>query len=775
MNTAIVELPGEGGAVKALGFAWFPSRMHAFVFRNWGCVPAERMAEVTGATPGKLAALARAMGLPPQGAIPEEWRTHGYVTVIRQNWHLLSYDQIMRLVGWSRERMRYHLLEEDFLFHRLGMLKPQCEELVWEDGVLALPFEAVEEAGMLGTGEARFAFVRELAEQNTELRTQNAELDASGGTISCRGEPMCSPGQTHRSAPTSSFGLRMIFSYFADCGEPLLAEGVPSYPEGLVQKLAAQGANALWCHACLRNMAKDAAFPEFGEGCEQRLEGLRCLVARAKEYGMEVILYLNEPRAMPPSFFEAAGREGMRGVATPEGNFRMCTSSPEVRRWMRDALTSIFKAVPGLGGVFTITASENATNCASHGQQEQCVQCHGRDYADILAEVNQTICDGVKAGNPEAKVIAWDWGWHGHGDATDVIARLPQDCSLMSVSEWSLPIERGGVKSEVGEYALSAVGPGPKAIAHWKAARKREMSCVAKVQAGTTWEIGSFPYLPVMDLVAQHAKALTEAEVDGLMLSWSLGCYPSPNLEVFQRFTKESNVETVLDGIAEDRYGKEAAPLVRKAWTAFSEAFAEFPFHIFVLYYGPQHVGPANPLYLAPTGYKSTMVGIPYDELGAWRGGVYPPDVWAAQMRKVAKGFGEGCAMFATAVANMERTQNTEHRTQNGDAFGGKDCLSTGRETCATTCATGELGMFRAQAMHFASCANQAEFIMARDRGDRDAMRRLAADEMALAQALLPLVLADSRIGYESSNQYFYTPYDVVEKIINCRHIIASL
>ena len=35
----------------------------------------------------------------------------------------------------------------------------------------------------------------------------------------------------------------------------------------------------------------------------------------------------------------------------------------------------------------------------------------------------------------------------------------------MSVSEWDKPIERGGIKTKVGEYSISAVGPGPRAIA----------------------------------------------------------------------------------------------------------------------------------------------------------------------------------------------------------------------------------------------------------------------------------------------------------------------
>ena len=61
--------------------------------------------------------------------------------------------------------------------------------------------------------------------------------------------------------------------------------------------------------------------------------------------------------------------------------------------------------------------------------------------ADILAEVNSVIEEGVHRGNPNAKVIAWDWGWRGHGEATDIIARLPPAVWLMSVSEWDKQIE----------------------------------------------------------------------------------------------------------------------------------------------------------------------------------------------------------------------------------------------------------------------------------------------------------------------------------------------
>ena len=169
------------------------------------------------------------------------------------------------------------------------------------------------------------------------------------------------------------------------------------------------------------------------------------MVERAKKYGIGVYLYMNEPRAMPAAFFK--NRPEMAGVR--EGEFTaLCTSHPAVRQWMGDALAYVFRQVPDLAGVYAITASENLTNCASHGDWRSCPHCKARSDADIIAEVVAVIEEGVHRGNPKAKVIVSDWGWRGHGDAPDIIARLPKSVWLMSVSEWDLPIERGGIKTQ---------------------------------------------------------------------------------------------------------------------------------------------------------------------------------------------------------------------------------------------------------------------------------------------------------------------------------------
>ena len=77
-------------------------------------------------TPDKVTAIATSMGLPPQGEIPEILRERAYITIVRRNWHLLPYDQLLTLLNISAEEFGFRLQEDDFLFIKLGSLKPRC-------------------------------------------------------------------------------------------------------------------------------------------------------------------------------------------------------------------------------------------------------------------------------------------------------------------------------------------------------------------------------------------------------------------------------------------------------------------------------------------------------------------------------------------------------------------------------------------------------------------------------------------------------------------------
>mgnify|MGYP003335761520 CR=1 FL=1 len=92
---------------------------------------------------------------------------------------------------------------------------------------------------------------------------------------------------------------------------------------------------------------------------------------------------------------------------------------------------------------FTITASENLTSCHSHYHPQECPRCAPRKAWEVIGELVETIHAGVRRSSPEAEVISWDWAWTDEL-ARNLVPRLPRGSALMSVSEWSTPIERGG-------------------------------------------------------------------------------------------------------------------------------------------------------------------------------------------------------------------------------------------------------------------------------------------------------------------------------------------
>ncbi|MHC4797329.1 MAG: hypothetical protein ACYTF1_11865 [Planctomycetota bacterium] len=275
-----------------------------------------------------------------------------------------------------------------------------------------------------------------------------------------------------------------------------------------------------------------------------------------------------------------------------------------------------------------------------------------------------------------------------------------------------------------------------------------------------TWELSAVPYLPAMNLVARHMHNLTQTGIEGQMLSWSLGGYPSPNLQLAAEFGRRPlpTIEQALRNVAERRYGKPTAQDVIRAWKKFSEAFEQFPYHIYTLYRGPQQRGPANLLFSKPTGYRSTMVGYPYDDLNGWRK-IYPPEVFAEQFEKVAKGFKDGLDVMQSA---LDKAQTAGHRQS----------------------LQNDLRIYEAACIHFGSVANQTRFITARDallskestveeKAKRwtDAKTSILA-EIDAAVRLFKLTRQDARIGFEATNHYYYYPLDLVEKTINCRWLL---
>ena len=272
----------KGPTPKAISLPHFPDRLHAFVWRNWELVPVERLALVLGARARDVAALARAMGLRNQPRITADQLRRSYITIIKRNWHLLPYEQLLALLGWNAEQLAYTLREDDFLYFKLGGLKPECAPVKYAPPQAEARARERQIAAIIkkGFGEWRsseerlFAFVDELSRKSGRALKSN-----------------------HSEQP------RFCYSYFALYGDPLLDDSADPYPEGYLARLAAAGVNGVWLQAVLYKLAPFPWQAELSKSYEIRLKNLRKLVARGREHGIGIYLYLNEPRSMPLGFF----------------------------------------------------------------------------------------------------------------------------------------------------------------------------------------------------------------------------------------------------------------------------------------------------------------------------------------------------------------------------------------------------------------------------------------------------------------------------------------
>ncbi len=736
-------LPGEKGRTPALDFSYFPHRQYTFVWRNWSVVDKERIAEILGTSVENVVELATSMGLPKQQTIEKEWATkQGYITVLRRNWQLLPYEQIMQLLGMNREELRFHLIEDDFLFDKLGKIKPYCKVLKYEEPTAEMCKRAKEiakDVKELGKNpfvaeEPRFEFMREF--ESIKAKTEDSQKGGNG------------------------FDLKIVYPYFANYGDALLDKEMTTYPEEMFRRLAEVGVNGIWIHVVLRTLVApdDKGFPGDSRAAE-RIEGLKRLVDRAAKYGVKIFLYMNEPRGMEPEWFESTPQRKEYGGYETKGLRSFCPSNPEVLNWLTRSLESVFSQVKGLGGIFTITASENFTTCTSrYKYYKRCPHCGQGSYAQLQAAINTAMERGVHNVAPEAEVIVWDWKWPDN-ECKEIIENLPKGCRYMAVSEWGIPINRGGVKSKINEYSMSVVGPGERAIRNWGYAKAAGLKCMAKVQVNCTWEMSIAPSIPVMDIVAKHAENLSKEGVDGAFLSWSLGGFPTENLKLFQSFNTNMTSEEAVEKLAREEYGEKAGKLVREAWRECSATYTEYPFNISAIYNGPHHVGPSNIFYTTPTNYAATMVGIPYDTYDRWRT-IYPIDVWYSQMEKSAIGFEKGVAYLKEAY----KVAKGEHKKRVWE----------------------QLNRTNAIRIHLLSSAVQGRFFEARNlylkEGDgakreeyKQIMRKACETELKLIKEMLPVLSADSKIAYESSNHYFYLPCDLGEAYLSVKYALRWL
>lgn len=682
----------------------FPKKWQTVIFRNYGLVSDEKIAKTIGMDAFTLHQEAKRLGL--NVSYNPQWEKRGYITLIRNNWYLLPYSQLAALLGYDEKKLENILTNEDFLRVKLGEMKPECEKVYYtpltEEEILQTERIAKEIKGYFPISTRPFEFFPEKAEDRGQVRMHGA-------------------------------GLRLIHGYLTPCGDAFMEDSESYLPDALLERYQRLGVNGVWIHALLAALSPYPFEPTLSERYQVRRKNMQALVDRAAKYGVKVYLYFNEPRGIPE---ERLGKYARLKGATRGGVAHLCFEKEEVRAYLYTALKDLYTDVKGLGGAITITMSENPTHCHSHIGCN-CPVCKDIPPERTAAAVNNVFAKALRDSGSGAKTIAYLWGWSPFMAWTEEqtkrgISYLDRDIVAVCASEYGLPIQKGGIDSEVVDYSISNPGPSPLTALSFKEAQAQGMQVCAKIQTNNSWECSAAPYLPVFELVLRHLENLQKIGVSDYMLTWTLGGYPSPILDMVAEYADSPDAFSLSEWYKK-RFGEDAER-VSKASKLFCKGFEEYPFSIQGLYNSPKTLGPANFWSLQPEGKTSTMVCFSFDDYESWIA-PYPYEVYTAQFQKLLSAWEEGLR----ALCGVK-----------GEAA--KELL-----TCA-----------EAAYIHFKSDLLQTEFSYYKREKSRykKELIVLLQEEKKLTERLLLLFAKNGAVGFEASNHYYYNERNLIEKIL---------
>ena len=226
------------------------------------------------------------------------------------------------------------------------------------------------------------------------------------------------------------------------------------------------------------------------------------------------------------------------------------------------------------------------------------------------------------------------------------------------------------------------------------------------------------------------------------MLTWTLGGYPSITYDIVSEYLKSPD-NFDIEAWYEKQFGKDGAT-VHEAIKLFCEGFREYPFAGNVLYFSAKNLGPANLWSLTPNDNPSGMVSYGFDDIERYAK-PYPIDIYLSQFNKLLEKWNEGCKLLESVKDN---------------------------EIAAEV-----LLYARFATLQLYSDVVHTRYVLAKRRlpESKDEMLAIFTEEREIIKEQFVLMEKSPLIGYETSNHYFFTDREYIEKIINLNGLEKEL
>ncbi|BBH23542.1 hypothetical protein Back11_48870 [Paenibacillus baekrokdamisoli] len=547
------------------------------------------------------------------------------------------------------------------------------------------------------------------------------------------------------------------------CREPLFTPrmahsgwGLDRYPDAHLNAMAHSGIDAILI------FVKDVDMTPEG------YQDFNYLIDRAELYGLDVYMYSSLLSRKHP---EDSGAEA----------------------YYDSTYGRVFEACPRLKGVVLVGES-----CEFPSKDENTTGMHRLDWPTDQPQTKPSpgwwpctdypqwlnmIKKVTRKYNPDVDIIFWTYNWGGtpEEDRLKLIRNIPDDVTLLVTFEMFEQIKHEGVTSINVDYSVSFEGPGQYFVSEARAAHERGIKLYTMSNTGgLTWDIGVIPYEPVPYQWARRHSALHRAQdqwgLIGLMESHHYGWWPSfiSDLTKWSYWSPSPPIEETFAAVAQRDFSAEAVPMVLQAWEHWSEGIRCYiPTN--EDQYGPFRVGPSFPMVFRKALFRKELT-MPASSHAMFGSEIvltdYAPADEARQSLGVSRIDVEIRQLERMAVLWRQGNLSLERAlllTSEKKQFNGRLLLGMNQfilNAVQTTIHVKHWWKLKQRLFNEPSPQIAGNIL--------EEMEALLLKEIDNAEATIPLVEFDSRLGWEPSMEYMTDSKHLRWKIAQVRSVLDN-
>lgn len=530
--------------------------------------------------------------------------------------------------------------------------------------------------------------------------------------------------------------------------------GLDDYPDEYLSAIAHQGRDAILI------FVKDVDLTPYG------YLDFNDLIRRSARYGIDVYAYSYLKHAAYP--------EGESGEAYYEANygklFRMCPGLKGV------TLVGESLEFPSRDPHVTAELYENNTDRGIPNGKLSSGFYPCMDYVELVGMIAKV----VRKYKEDADIVFWsyNWGDKPEEDRLRLIETLPENITLQATFEMFHKYKIGDITEECADYTLSFAGPGEYFVSEAKAAARKGIKLYSMTNtAGLTWDFGVIPYQPMPYQWMKRYEAMRQANENwglcGLMESHHYGFYPSfiGRLSKMAFMVNVQPMENMLLEVLEAEFGVDCAKTVNQTLQYWSEAITHYvPCNDDQ--YGPYRVGPSYPMCL------DRVINVYSDSKALFGNCIVVPGYFDGNSGRNVF-YKTQCSLPGLRIPKELREASLM-----------KELMDKGVSLLDTVENPNDALLYLKNLGKFISCCIQTTIhlkqwyllkIKVKAETQREAilagiseLEALANAEIANVEACIPLVEADSRLGWEPSMEYICDKEHLLWKLKQVNFVIDT-